>query len=748
MQIPTDAEFAAAVEAAERAPRAQLTADWGRDGSFSHALANLSTVVDDITVERSLTGDLPNETTLVEGYASARLTAHLSGQRAEDPRDIARLLSPFRADSPLARQPPVGIPVRWDIGLATASGTRLLRQFTGATRRIDLSAAGRMIEIEALDAAERLRVAVTLPLFAKLVDAYYNRVDQPYIAYTNTQWVIDYVLRRNGIYFSPPPRSGCIFALTGHGSLAPDVGRGTRAIPGRNTNNSPSFIPGRYGLAINGSPQITGGAKYYTSGGVFTITSGHVIEFYVRAGGANTFPPGVTEALPITIASSRYRQDGTSIALHITTTGQLLARIYSSNTLTGTLTGPKINGPAAWHSVGLWLDYDRNTDVLSSRWHLDGILTPFQAATHDIITTAAGFRSEVVVASHLPLQCIQLSSAPEPPGNWGTEHVSQCDLDTGLNWIVGLPDIVNADSWEVIKTAAAAEYGLVGFGEDGRFSFRNRDTVRQQQAAAPGRTLTAAVSLSDLRVSTSIDSVRNEVAATTTPRLETLIPVIAWQATTPDEFNVAANAILERVVSMGRRAKVPSADLLSYHPNDWSDTFPTWGYCATNLNTGAYVTANVTVRIVASDNEMDLTITIVNRNTFPIRFAVGNRAALRIQADDVFEDRKTASFWTNPASAQKWGRRVLSLPDNPFRQLPAPVGAVATSLLTDLAEPAPVLAEVPVTGDPRTQLGDLVTIHDPDGLGGPIKGSVIGIRRTLSTTGGLADFLTVRATST
>jgi hypothetical protein len=101
-----------------------------------------------------------------------------------------------------------------------------------------------------------------------------------------------------------------------------------------------------------------------------------------------------------------------------------------------------------------------------------------------------------------------------------------------------------------------------------------------------------------------------------------------------------------------------------------------------------------------------------------------------------------------PCRGRRRSRRVLALPDNPYRQRPDTADTVAALLLNDLADPLSVLEDIPVTGDPRTQLADVVALHDPDGLGGAIQGSVIGIRRSLAGNNGLADVLAIRATHT
>jgi hypothetical protein len=748
VQAPDDLDLAAAVDAPERTPRVRLLADWDRDQSFNHPLTDLSGVVDEVSIERALTGDLPAETTLIEGYTTAKLTARVSGQRPDDPRDIARMLSPIRADSPLFGKPSVDVPVRCDLGLTTPVGERMLRQFTGTVRRLDVASATRTVELEALDPADKLRAAVTLPLYAERLATYYSATAN-YHAYTNTQWLVDFCLRRNGIYFSPPPRPTAMWAMTGHGSLAPDIGGNTQlsaetfAAPG-----AALFVDGRYGLAANGSTDVYTEVTYNSAIGPYDIRNPFTLEFLVKAGGSNTFHARSTGSL-LTVRSRFATGSGHSVEIAISPTGQLLCRVYISTSVQGSFTGPTITGPAAWHSVGLWLVASAQTRIITYAWQLDGVATPIQTSqANALVTFDTNPRAEIKVALSLPMQCMQISAGPAtwPPSDWRVAHASQADLDTGLNWMTGLPDVHNADSWDTIRQAVAAEYGLVGFNEFGRFFFRTRTSTQSTaQPAATGRTLTAAVSLADLRVSTSIDSVRNQITATITPRAESTAPVTVWQTTAVDEYVIPANTTVRVKVTMPHRAKTSFMFLTNTPTANWTDTAPVNGYCPVNVTTGAYVSTNVTVALEHEDDEYSFFLRLINTNTFAIMFAAGTRPALRVAGIDSVEIPPIQHSRNNPASAATWGSRVLALPDNPFRQRADTAETVSALLLDDLADPVPVLDDIPVTGDPRTQLADLVTLHDPDGLGGPIRGSVIGIRRNLSDTSGLADTLTIRA---
>ena len=220
MQIPGDAAFGDAVGAPLRRPVARLRADWDRDGLFLNARSDLTPVLSEVTVERSLSGDLPDAVSLIEGYASAALTATLEGAWA-DALTAAAVLSPYREDSPLYQRPTLGVPVEADFGFA---GTALVRQFTGQIRSLRPDSKSRRVALTALDPADRLRALVSLPVYGiyrrDLVR--YGRSGVPWS--TNSTWVIDYILRRNGVYHAPAARSDAILSVTQNGGLAAEIG--------------------------------------------------------------------------------------------------------------------------------------------------------------------------------------------------------------------------------------------------------------------------------------------------------------------------------------------------------------------------------------------------------------------------------------------------------------------------------------------------------------------------------------------
>ncbi|MCK2239404.1 MULTISPECIES: hypothetical protein [unclassified Crossiella] len=744
MQMPEDTALAAATHGAVRTPLVRLRADWDRDGRYAHPLADLTEVTESVTVDRSLTGDLPAECRLVEGYTTARLSATLAGARNGDPRDIARLLSPYRRDSPLHARPREDTPVRAEIGLATQDGPRLVPQFHGTTRGLSINSAERTVTLDALDPAERLRNPVTLPLGAEHRSAYYNRRIWPWRNRTNTQWVIDYVLRRNGIYFSPPPRTDCMWAMTGHGGAWPDVGNRGDVTGFPEEPGTPEYVPGRYGLALNGTSKMFAQflarcVREFRPG----HGAGHAFEFHLLAGASNALSSNSSGLLLGMGTSGHQDQFGTTFDILLRANGILTLEVHTQGNKVLTLDGPSLTGEPAWHAVGCWVHWDAEVHDFTAVWHVDGVRHgPYTATIGTLSTYTGGRHATVLGASPVPVQCMQISYAPEIPADWGTPHASQADLDTGLNWIYGLPDVVSADSWEVIRTAVGAEYGVVEFDESGRFRFANRESARRRASAAPVRTLDAAVSLSGLTVSTSLDSVRNAVSASTAPRLQVTSAVTVWEPRTPEQLDTITGQFFV-TVQMSRRVQVAQADLHALSPQAWDDDVR-HSFVAVDASSGEFADG-VIVRVRQFEDESTVQLDITNPHPFTIRFALGDRPTLRINGLEISDEPATDHLWDNPASAQRYGRRTLALQGNAFRQEPGSAAAVARSLLTDLADPTPVLAEIPVPGDPRLQLGDVVTVLDPDGLGGPIRASVIGIRRTLSTADGLSDSLTLRA---
>ncbi|WP_206796616.1 hypothetical protein [Amycolatopsis sp. MtRt-6] len=752
MRNPTDPAaaqaLAVAVDASSRTPRARLRVDWSGTGGFDHPLSDLSTVAGEITVERQISGDLPEECTLIEGYTTATLSTTLAGQRPSDPRDIARMLSPYRTDATLTDQQLVDADITCDLGLLTATGRELLRQFTGSTRTLTLSSSNRAVEVSALDPAEKLRASITLPPVAQPEEEAYNSTEWPYQARINTQWVVDYVLRRNGIYSSPPPRTGCLFAVTGHGGLIADVAAEAALGFGQATDaTAPAFIAGPFGmLAANGAATLSASLSGLATGPFVpgTTDMAYLFEFWCKAGASNTFAQS-RDGQILQIGSQYEKQTGVTYQVGISTAGQLWSKFYSDTSLVTTINGPKLTGGAAWHQVGVWVRYRPSAKTIETRWLLDGVVGTVTTTTVTIASLTTKEVASVTVTTPVPVACLQISNAAQPPADWGATWTPQADIDVGLNWMTGLPDIVNADSFDVLKQAVGAEFGVVSFSEDGRFRFLNRETVRTLASRAPVADLAAARELEELTLSTSLDSVRNEITMSVTPRLRPWLWTNVYEAATVDEL-ATPTGTSTRVVTLQKRATVGTIVLSTMTAATYRDA--TYGYndaCrAYRADTEDEITSNLTISGIAIGGDQ-VRLTFVNNSGGPIRYGLDSRTpAFRLVGHPISNAPTQTYRATDATSISRYGRRTLAVPDNPFRQTLASAQAIASSLLADLAKPTTVLKDITVVGDPRLQLLDPVTVTDPAGLGGPITAVVIGTRRSLNTSDGLTDQLTLR----
>src|SRR4051794_18466621 len=120
-----DAALAEALAQPERQPVWRLLVDLAGDGLFAHPWSDLTSLATDVQLDRAITGDLPEGTTVTEGYASASLTATLEG-RLPDGTTIVDAVAPHPGNPAWS-----GVGVRYDLGMRTRLGPVLLRQFTG-----------------------------------------------------------------------------------------------------------------------------------------------------------------------------------------------------------------------------------------------------------------------------------------------------------------------------------------------------------------------------------------------------------------------------------------------------------------------------------------------------------------------------------------------------------------------------------------------------------------------------------------
>jgi hypothetical protein len=784
VQNAGDAALAAAVNSADRYLVYKLEADWGRNGLYNHALSNLTEVVQSIQIDRDITGSLPDETTMVEGYYAAKMTVTLGGRRPGDTVPLARALSPWNTGGSLFGDGKLTIRIRAYIGHRVASGAVTTpQQFQGVITDFSVDSRTGRVSLTCVDNADLLRVPIDLPLFA-LEDSGGGK--PVYDWRLNSQWVIDYVLRRNGIYMTPPPHAKAIWSCTNHGAPIPEIGwmayhfsYASRGQPQRNPQDKVAYLArAGWGLAVGGDDRA----------------SGPVI--YSRGRTGPTGKPGDSLTAQAQIDTSKIASQ------YVGTSGNFL--VYG--------TGANTDGGAPSNGVGniqvlFGIDATGHQKVTFKNWNQTTVATAVSGSTvgssgyTDVwyrVNCGSPMSASTVVFSHGGSVAVDLSLITQTNGDWPfpavgfapiwpmtdvqlvdstgvtapadrydpTTWVPQADIDTGLLNMTGLPLRRGVDSWELIKEIAGAEYGVAGFDETGRFFFKNRNTLRRQGLTVEA-TLTNDRMITDMALGERTGSVRNTVTAKVSPRLITPHSLVNTVTTDPWEVVWTLKDPQTMVAEAGSNAFQIQLDDPAWVPDCIAgfgiiqDTAgPSFNpqinaadgrFMAVRQGTPSVPQTGVLISMTVLPPEYgydQVLLQVFNPGIYPILFATTEGTPAFVLIGRKYRDIKATPLRvTRASSAAKYGPRVLDLPDSDWRQYEPAVGDVMRSLLKDLKAPVPTVSNLTAVGDCRLQNQDTVVVEDTAVLGGPMYTTVTGISRKLSPEGQgwkLADTLNVR----
>jgi hypothetical protein len=724
--------LADALALADQTPIVILAADWARD-DYAHALAPLAGAVDEITVERSITGDLPVEAGLVEGYAAAQLTATLSGELADDTTEALAAFAPHRTDSPLTGLTLPGAPVYCELGLATDAGPVVARQFTGRVRSLRCDSDTRAVTLSALDPAERLRASITLPVYGMV------REDSIYPA--RPQAVIDYILRANGIYASPPAFPAAQIVCTGHGWLAAEVGANILPNTGPATISDPPFwTPGPFDmLAVRGHWTLPLSQGFFARGQGYSPVAGNGIGvcMWARVGvglGQTAANFGTLVRLDPMAGGS-----GPSLEVRIYGDGRLGAYVDTNGSIR------TIPAPYEWRYIGVHFAHLAGS-ITRISFRVNGSTTTVDVATPAI--TGAGDVAPYLLATVKAVtdwSNLSVWFSPTAPATWtGEDHTSEASLDIGRNELFYLPDVTDRDSWGLIQDVVGAESGLAGFDEWGAFYFRER---ANSVVTAGALTVSADRELTGAVTTTDIDSLRNIVSARVFPFIPVYQTVFATDRV--DQFDtVPGTTIYYVLLPWGVMGSGVNRTVLGrYAVASWNDaSFD--GYVAVDAaNPGTELPGAVSLLKVwwsVLPGGRFGQLTVKNTSAYTARFAHPTtlQPALRISGYQLTATPTQTMSATDAASVTLHGARILTLPESTWRQLSTPTQVLVTALVSTLSSPREILT-VTTTGDPRRRTGDTVIVSDPTGLG-IITGLIVAITRRYSDQG-LIDTLTVRS---
>lgn len=745
-----DAELSAAVDEHERDVVIRLEVDWGRDGNYAHTLSDVTAWVTDLTVERSATGDLPAEVALVEGSIAATLTATLGGLDPDtgleltgtDGLSALETFAPYRADSPLYQQAIIGCAVRCDIGLATDTGVELRRQFTGHLRALAPDSRSREVTLSAIDGAGDLRAPITVPAFAMY---YGDMLASNHRVACNSQAVIDFVFRRNGYYASPAARDDAQISCTGHGWLVAETGRSAvpRGVAAVITDDSWFLLDPDHPwgmLCVRGVWPDNGLYQEFFAEEPFAVQPGDAVGFsmWVKFGtGMTDLGAGPTYRPLIQLGPC---VDGSFLfEAGIFDDGNFGAWYLQSSVYTGNGIGSANVGAHGWRYVGAHWTINLD-DTITIRWRVDGAGFTQSFAAPGPLTSSLGARLQATVWCFRHWTNLQVWFGEAGTPTWvGETHTATASIDVGLGYLLHLPDVVEQESLQVLTDVVGAEFGLVGFDEDGNASFTAH--ASSTDPTTVDKTVTADRALLDLASEVNMDAVRNVVSA------ETVMGTMRWPVTVLDaqdeaQFDAGVGVTHFDVPLEWGRVGTTTQTIPRVASASWADTV-TGGFVSVQAaSPTTEITSGVSVTAAMTDDRM-IRITIRNFSSWPVRFATTSGSpALRVPGWGIVLDPARIDRVRSQGSIDLYGERSYKIDASPWRQYWPPLQTIAGGLLATLSNPMPVLRNVPIVGDPLIGIGHVIRFEDEQGQGS-FRAYTVGVRQQVER-GALRTELTAR----
>lgn len=677
-------ELQAAIDSYEQVPAASLEVSWDGTGEYDGDYDDLSDHFSTVRITRSLEGGLPAQARVISGSSVAELSTELvRGGTYEENQTASWWYSPYNTQSPLYGVEQLSRPARFSLGYYTSGGPQTIQQFLGTTTDVNLNRSPSM-ELVCQDQRRQVANPIQLPLIR-------NRgFHRP-----NNQFWVDYILRDNQIYSSPPQRPLSNAFVTMHGAIP----AGT--ITSSTTQDQAIFTPGKFGYAwynpsheygvdLTGTLPTTNNSSYCYSQAWVKFSSTDTGRLY-RVW--SLFSAQIIVSVQSGAIQVGWKRSAAQAASSVTTS-------------------PIAAGPADWHYVAFHVAF--SSTQVTVNINIDGVTNTYTAATATI--TGQNPLTYLEVASDFPIQDIQVTRETWPAPS---DHNFDPDAYIGnsINYFVCTPDPGTQDPWTMIKDIAEAECAVVMFDETGKFHF-----ITQQQL------LESTTSSAEISINTNIEQigyrnglqqVYNYINVVAAPLVEGDTQFI-WKAGQPYQIGGGDDTLILHV-HLPNPSDVDEGSPFQDGTTIIGDEVGNFIWAnARRDGTGTNKFSSLEVSIT-NVTAQDFIITIIN-HALASSWLVTPQGEPGIYVAGIAYTKENSVNLTqaqDPTSQTTYGVRYLEIGSNPWRQDTDAAQLLADNLLEDLKTARPVLTNLTLTkADPRLQLTDRVDVGGPDGLSG------------------------------
>lgn len=709
------AGFAAAQAGTDTIPKTRVTFTWGPPVTTSPP-TDFSKALTSVQPSADLTTDMPQGTRDIVGYPARTASMVLAGTFNDDASETAQwLFDDYSTDSPLYGIDWTGADNNTEVlieqGLEVpGQADEYFPIFTGYVTTFAINRATGEVNMTMIDTRVQLSAVPTIP---EVVAGPADLIGDGQVVWApglTALWPLDYVLRANGIYSSPPPRAGCIAYQSMHGSLYPEVGDAAAQdgviMFGSHTDfdngtNAPLFVPGFWaGQVADG-----GISQYFVSNAGNLITGdGYFIEFWVNFDDERFAIHDELRQISIELGEHII---GASDLFVVTVTPNFAGQpgvtldVYRGASETyGTIPLQATGAGFGWHQITVQVLYATATTATVQFWD-----NGTSVGTQTLTIPAVGSPTTVNIMqllSNYPVDTFQIVHGTGTPT---TGFVQQALLDASLNPLDAIPSAPGSDAWAIINQLMDAERGIAGFDETTIFFFRNR----YNRPTASQLIVTSKSSLKDLTFERNEANRASTVNAAASPQMISA-PTVVWQTTKPTK--IAASSVY-RFSAITANAVVSIAQTLQPIPvAGLTADAKASGYLANTTADGTGVNITNLYGSVIPVGNQEIIVEIHNDNPFPVWLAPTTGYSTAQGVFVIYGRSVLAGSVVNVSASYGGGRPQLTLATNQWLQRPDVAQALVDDELADLVRPRPMATNVLIVGDPRLQLADRVTIVD------------------------------------